>query len=83
MIMIEACRLADCPKKYFDNLDQVRDRLAAMTKEAEAAEEGREDTKERAEVIQYVRSLRIEMILMCGRSRLFPILRRPWKKNSN
>ena len=40
----------------------MRDRLAAMTKEAEAAEEGREDTKERAEVIQSVRSLRIEMI---------------------
>ena len=62
MIMADACRLADCPKKYFDNLDQVRDRLAAMTKEAEAAEEGREDTKERTEVTQSVRSHRIEMI---------------------
>ena len=51
MILTYACRLADCLKNYFDHLDQVRDRLAAMTKEAEAAEEGREDTKERAEVI--------------------------------
>ena len=40
----------------------MRDRLATLTKEAEAAEEGREDTKERAEVIQSVRSHRIEMI---------------------
>ena len=62
MIMTDVCRLTDCFKNYFDDLDQVRDRLAAMTKEAEAAEEGREDTKERAEVIQSVRSHRIEMI---------------------
>ena len=60
--MTDVCQLADCLKNYFDILDQVRDRLAAMTKEAQAAEEGREDTKERAEVIQSVRSLRIEMI---------------------
>ena len=60
--MTDVCQLADCLKNYFDILDQVRDRLAAMTKEAEAAEEGREDTKERAEVIQSVRSHRIEMI---------------------
>ena len=62
MLMTEACQLSDCLKNYFDHLDQVRDRLAAMTKEAEAAEEGREDTEERAEVIQSVRSHRIEMI---------------------
>ena len=62
MIMTDACQLADCLKNYLDNLAQVRDRLAAMTKEAQAAEEGREDTKERAEVIQSVRSNRIEMI---------------------
>ena len=62
MILTYACRLADCLKNYFDHLDQVRDRLAAMTKEAEAAQEGREDTKERAEVIQSVRSHRIGMI---------------------
>ena len=62
MIMTDVCRLTDCFKNYFDYLDQVRDRLAAMTKEAEAAEEGREDTEERAEVIQSVRSHRIEMI---------------------
>ena len=62
MIMTDACRLTDCLKNYFDILDQVRDRLVAMTKEAEAAEEGREDTEERAEVIQSVRSHRIEMI---------------------
>ena len=60
--MTDVCQLADCLKNYFDILDQVRDRLAAMTKEAQAAEEGREDTKERAEVIQSVRSHRIEMI---------------------
>ena len=54
MIMTDVCRLTDCFKNYFDDLDQVRDRLAAMTKEAEAAEEGREDTKERAEVTQSV-----------------------------
>ena len=60
--MTDVCQLADCLKNYFDILDQVRDRLAAMTKEAQAAEEGREDTKERAEVIQSVRSNRIEMI---------------------
>ena len=54
--MTDVCQLADCLKNYFDILDQVRDRLAAMTKEAQAAEEGREDTKERAEVIQSVRS---------------------------
>lgn len=52
--MTDVCQLADCLKNYFDILDQVRDRLAAMTKEAQAAEEGREDTKERAEVIQSV-----------------------------
>ena len=60
--MTDVCQLTDCLKNYFDNLDQVKDRLAAMTKEAEAAEEGREDTKERTEVIQSVRSHRIEMI---------------------
>ena len=60
--MTDVCQLADCLKNCFDILDQVRDRLVAMTKEAEAAEEGREDTEERAEVIQSVRSHRIEMI---------------------
>ena len=54
MIMTDVCRLTDCFKNYFDDLDQVRDRLAAMTKEAEAAAEGREDTEERAEVTQSV-----------------------------
>ena len=34
----------------FISLDQVRERLASMKKEAEAAEEGREETEERAEV---------------------------------
>ena len=34
----------------FISLDQVRERLASMKKEAEAAEEGREETQERAEV---------------------------------
>ena len=32
-------------------MNQVRERLAAMKKEAEAAEEGREETVERAEVM--------------------------------
>ena len=34
----------------FISLNQVRERLATMKKEAEAAEEGREETQERAEV---------------------------------
>ena len=34
----------------FISLNQVRERLATMKKEAEAAEEGREETEERAEV---------------------------------
>ena len=34
--------------------NQVRERLATMKKEAEAAEEGREETEERAEVIIFL-----------------------------
>jgi len=38
-------------EKVTEERDKVRERLATMKKEAEAAEEGREETQERAEVV--------------------------------
>ena len=69
-------------------MTQVRERLAAMKKEVEAAEEGREETEERTEVKfsnpckssagEVVKS---PLILCCTNYfRQLPIWRRPWRR---
>ena len=50
----------------FISLNQVRERLATMKKEAEAAEEGREETQERAEVrFSIARNFEVFAFLCC------------------
>ena len=85
MILTEACQLADCLKNYFDSLDQWQgERSAGCNDERGRGGRGGEGGHQGKGWGDTICSIPQNWNdLTCGCSRLFPILRRPWKKNSN